>query len=53
MISNQPGNNEKGMQVVWWVKYNTQVDTKMLAIAANQKHFGVDSVDGVKMLEKV
>ena len=31
------------MRVVWWVKYNTQVDTKMLAsdwllfIAANQK----------------
>ena len=31
------------LKVVWWVKYNTQIDTKMLAsdwlllIAANQK----------------
>ena len=44
--------------VVWWVKYATQVNTKMLA--SDWLHFGVDSVDVVKcwrrsenMLEKV
>ena len=45
------------MLVVWWVKYDTQVDTKMLASDFQQpirsQHFGVDSVDVVKMLEKV